>query len=580
MPRGAPPISADEFARFLKKCTPLHGWTRSISVANSGGPDSTALLFLLKRHIDGVRANSPHSLPAQLYSLTVDHALQPESAKMAKLAEERATSMGIPHVTSRVPWGQDPFPEHPGEGDAFEETGRVVRYRLLLDRMKELDSYILALGHHGDDQVETSLMRLAKGTTEIGAGGMRKVRRWGMGMHNNDLNFAGMDGMRRWMIRPLLDLGKERILATCYANNLEFATDTTNFQPELTLRNAIRTLVSQNSFEPESLGPNIPLHILDGLQQIKTNISTLQSVEMDPSGGLDHLRSAVSVLSNQLEDIDSLVDSGLNRCHLPSPAGTYLVSSRGLATVNDPLVQHALVLRIMRYVSFFAWGTIRADANRRRVSIERIIRSLWTPDPFQSGVKPFVAGGGVVWTPVLVTKSRLKFPVNNVAPVRKSGDLVGWLASRQVPFIEARLQALGMPNVLKRDITEQLRAYLAIRHEKPGQIFDFLWDNRFLLHINVDGISEKIARAVLEEGNQIWVYPHSRWFWPKVVQFDATGSEASETVLHSTLTVPKRGIVPLDRDVMLKWPQAYTRDLEEITAPWIETEYIRSLSAL
>ncbi|KAJ7074028.1 PP-loop family-domain-containing protein [Mycena amicta] len=576
--RAVSPISGDEFARFFKRCAPPHGWTRNIAVANSGGPDSTCLLFLLQRHLQFLRTKSPASLPSELFSFTVDHALQPNSAKMAQDCEDRAKSLGVHHVTTRVPWGKAPFPEKPNDGDAFEEVGRNVRYRILLDRMVEVDSDILALGHHGDDQVETSLLRLARGSTEIGAGGMRRVRRWGMGIHNDDLSFAGMAGMKRWMIRPLLEVSKDRILATCAANDLEFVTDPTNFQPELTLRNAIRKLVAQNSFDPESLGPDIPLHIADGLQQIKHNISALQSVEMDPSGGLDHLRSAVTVLSDQVEDIDSLAASiGVTYLHQQEPTSFPVAGSQPSRT---PLVRHATVLRIMRYVSFFAWGTIRADANRRRKSIQRIIESIWTPDPFQSRATAFVAGGGVVWTPVVVGKDRIRFSYNNVPPARKPGDVNAWLASRQVPFVEARLQVLNIPNVLKRDITERLRDKLAVRHEQPGQILEVLWDCRFLLRIQVDGIPKDLARAVMVEGNQIWVHPHSRWFWPKVVRLDADGNEENAEILHSTLSVPSAGIVPLDRDVMLKWPQAYTRDLEEVSVDWVQTEWIRSLSAL
>nr|GAT44031.1 predicted protein [Mycena chlorophos] len=562
---------------MLRRCQPPNGWTSNISVANSGGPDSTCLLFLLNRHVQTVRAKHPDGVPSQVQSITVDHNLQPNSAKMAQATTDFATKLGIPHTTIRVPWGQHPVPKRPETGEAFEGIGRGVRYRLLLDQMVKMDSFVLALGHHGDDQVETSLMRLAKGTSEMGAGGMRKIRRWGMGMHNDDLLFAGMAGMQRWMIRPFLDVGKDRLLATCDANNLEFVTDETNFQPELTLRNAIRKLVSQNSFDPESLGPDIPFHITEGLQQIQANIASLESVEMDPSGGLDHLRDAVTVLSDQAIDVDGLVDSALNRCHLPSPAGTYLVSSRGLATIKDPLVRQAFVLRIMRYVSFFAWGTVRADANRRRSSLQRIISALFTDDPFQSGA--FVAGGGVVWTPVVVTNNRIRFGIRNHAPPPRDGDIYGWLASRQVPFMEARLRQLNMPNVLKIDITERMRQRLVVRDTVPKQTLEVLWDCRFLLKIDIDRVPDDLARKVLMHGAQLWIYPHSRWFWPKVVHLNARGDYASGVTLHSTLSVPENGLVRLDRDVMEKWPQAYNRDVEEVTTDWVQTEWIRSLSA-
>ncbi|KAF7304895.1 ATP-bind-3 domain-containing protein [Mycena kentingensis (nom. inval.)] len=562
MPPPAP-ISADEFARLLKKCCPPHGWLQKIAVSNSGGPDSTCLLFLLQRHIQILRANNSNSRPGTLFSFHVDHALQPDSAAMAQVCEERATALGAIHKTTRVPWGRYPFPPKPADGDSFEAVGRKVRYRLLLQRMVETDTEILALGHHGDDQVETSLMRIAKGTTELGAGGMRRVRRWGMGLHNDELEYVGMAGMKRWMVRPLLGIGKDRLLATCDEHNLEYITDPTNAQPEITLRNAIRTLINNNSFDPEVLGPQLPAHIAESLHAIKSEIANLESVDMDPSGGLTHLREQVGVLTDQVEDVDSIVDSALNRCHLPSPTGTYLVSCRGLSTVRDPLVQTAMVLRIMRYCSFFAWGTIRADANRRRSSLQRIVDALWTPDPFEAGIQSFVAGGGVSWTPVLIGRDRIRMYNGKYPPVPKPGDVVGWLASRQVPFIEARLKALGMPNVLKVHITDQVRDKLMTRESNPGQILEVLWDCRFLVTIDIDRIPQDIVDVILQGRYNLWIHAHSRWHWPKITLLHAGGDPTKFRTLHTTLHVPEKGLIPLDRDIMTAWPPAYSRDVEE-----------------
>ncbi|KAJ7217047.1 PP-loop family-domain-containing protein [Mycena pura] len=581
------PISKDEFARFFKRCVPPTGWSRKIAVANSGGPDSTCLLFLIRRYIQDLHKESPEAFPSSLVSLTIDHALQPDSDVVARRCADQAKVMGVEHVTSQIPWSTPPFPECPKSGEAFEEIGRSARYQLLFQRMNETQAEIVALGHHGDDQVETSLMRLARGSTEIGAGGMRRCRRWGMGLHGdeNTLGWAGALGMKRWIIRPLLDVSKDRILASCEEHKLEYITDPTNFQPELTLRNAIRQLISKNSFDPQSLGENVPPYIAQSLDQVQHSIASLESVDMDPSGGLEHLRAAVTVLSEQVEDIDSLVDSSLNRCRLPSPPGTYLVSYRGLATIRDPLVQRALVLRIMRYVSFFAWGTVRADANRRRSSIERIIANLWTPDPFAAGIAPFVAGGGVFWSPVVIGRKSLRIPAGPHPPQMHPGDIIGWLAARQPPLKRARMEEAGIPNPLRVDITDRLRARLEARHQNPGQVLDVLWDCRFLLRMDVDRVPDGIARGVLEGRDRVVVHPHTRWYWPKVLHVRpqrGTGPQA-EVVVHSTLSSPesaKGGLVKLDRDMVASWPPAFRRTTGEVSADWIETEWIRSLSAL
>lgn len=177
--------------------------------------------------------------------------------------------MGVEHTTSRIPWSEDPFPPRPLFGEAFESIARTARYHLLLQALKRADANVLAFGHHADDQVETSLMRLGRGTTEIGAGGMRPCRRWGMGMGRGEgkLGWAGHEGMSKWIIRPLLDVSKvrhsfswpfsfglrvvqDRILATCEENNLDYLTDSTNFQPHVTLRNAIRQVLTVSDGKP------------------------------------------------------------------------------------------------------------------------------------------------------------------------------------------------------------------------------------------------------------------------------------------------------------------------------------------
>ncbi|KAF7337931.1 ATP-bind-3 domain-containing protein [Mycena venus] len=524
-----PPISGDEFARLLKRCAPSVGWPNKIAVAHSGGADSTCLLFLIHRYIQDLKKEHLRPRPSAVVSLSVDHGLQASSAATAKHCADYAQSLGIEHISSQIPWSEPPFPKKPQPGEAFEEIGRLARYQLLFRSMKEAGTELLALGHHGDDQVETSLMRLAKGSTELGAGGMRKVRRWGMGANingdDNTMGWVGVEGMTKWMIRPLLEVSKERILATCAENNLEYVEDSTNFQPELTLRNAIRHLLNKKY-------PRL-----------------------------------------QMEDIENLVDSSLNRSHLPSPPATYLVSYRGLSTVRNPLVQRAIVLRLLRYVSFYAWGTARADGDRRRKSLELIVQNLWTPNPFAAGIGSFVAGGGAWWLPVVVGAKRMLFPSPTHPPKLGPGEITGWLACRQPPMRERRDPSKVDP--LHVDITDKIRAKLQTRNEQPEQMLSVLWDCRFVLKINIDEIPDHIARGILVNGDRILVHPNTRWYWPKVIHLQR--NRELETLVHSTLSTTSKGLVKLDRDTMASWGLYWN---ESVTSSWIEIEWIRSLSGL
>ena len=178
-----------------------------IAVANSGGPDSTCLLFLLNEY-------NRKELPSRSYkllSLTVDHDLQPTSAQMAERAAKFAESLGVKHVTTKIPWGEGIYPPKPTSQGKLELLAREARYAVFFAAMQDAQVNTLALAHHADDQVETMLMRLVKGTTKLGMIGMRPRSRWGMGSESESdgqLNWRGLAGLRMFKIRPLLDVGK------------------------------------------------------------------------------------------------------------------------------------------------------------------------------------------------------------------------------------------------------------------------------------------------------------------------------------------------------------------------------------
>ncbi len=166
-------------------------------------------------------------LPDTILSLHVNHNLQSDAEKMANVAGTAATRFKAVHSGLRVPWGEPPFPPRPlmgGAADAGAEAGageaqapiesvaRTARYRLMFDEMLRRRVHVLATGHHADDQIETVLMRLGSGSTVLGLGGMRPVRRFGMAMGKNEGEFGwfGHEGLDRWIVRPLLDVPKVR----------------------------------------------------------------------------------------------------------------------------------------------------------------------------------------------------------------------------------------------------------------------------------------------------------------------------------------------------------------------------------
>lgn len=124
-----------------------------VGVALSGGPDSLALLLL---------ANA--ALGSQIAAATVDHGLRAEAATEANFAGSVCANLGVPHIVLK--------PDSPITGN-IQSSARTARYALLerwADREK-LDW--IATGHHADDQAETLLMRLNRGSGVSGLAGVR-----------------------------------------------------------------------------------------------------------------------------------------------------------------------------------------------------------------------------------------------------------------------------------------------------------------------------------------------------------------------------------------------------------------------
>src|ERR1700729_2186003 len=117
------------------------------AIANSGGPDSTCLLFLVKQLVSDP-AMRGKGLPASVVSLTVDHRLQPSSSSMAKQCSKNASSLKVEHLTVPIPWSEPPFPPRPADDSAFEGIAREAGFHVLFNAMTRMDAPTLAFGHY------------------------------------------------------------------------------------------------------------------------------------------------------------------------------------------------------------------------------------------------------------------------------------------------------------------------------------------------------------------------------------------------------------------------------------------------
>ena len=148
--------SANRIRRFDEDLLALIGGESArLGLAVSGGPDSVAMLLL---------ANAAR--PGAVAAATVDHGLRAESAAEAEFVSGLCRDISVPHATLR--------PATPITGSVQAEARRE-RYALLDDwrRRNGLDWVLTA--HHADDQAETLLMRLQRGTGVGGLSGIRKI---------------------------------------------------------------------------------------------------------------------------------------------------------------------------------------------------------------------------------------------------------------------------------------------------------------------------------------------------------------------------------------------------------------------
>lgn len=184
----------------------------AVVLAVSGGPDSVALLWLAARWRGGLKRGP------RLIAVTVDHGLRKEAAAEAREVKQLACKLGVEHRTLR--WrGAKPTSGVPA-------AAREARYRLLAKAARDAGAVHVATAHTRDDQAETFLMRLLRGSGISGLSAMAAE--------------TERNGVR--LVRPLLDISKAELTVTLEAAAIGFADDPSNRDPAFT-RPRLRALM-------------------------------------------------------------------------------------------------------------------------------------------------------------------------------------------------------------------------------------------------------------------------------------------------------------------------------------------------
>jgi len=170
-----------------------------LAVAVSGGADSLALCLLTDAWARGRGGRTT--------ALIVDHGLRSGSDTEARAVAERLAARDIAAVI--LPW-RGPKPTR-----RIQATAREARYRLLGEWCREIGVLHLLLGHHREDQAETLLLRLARGSGLDGLAAMAAI--------------VEGEGLR--LLRPLLEVPGARLRATLVARGLDWIEDTSNADP-------------------------------------------------------------------------------------------------------------------------------------------------------------------------------------------------------------------------------------------------------------------------------------------------------------------------------------------------------------
>ena len=213
MAHPAPPeagASGADFPDLIQACPELREASRVV-VAYSGGLDSTVLLYLLHE------AHAQGALTAAVHAIHINHALQPDANRWQEHCQQACAGLGVPLHTKQVQ-------VVPAPGESLEECARNARHAVFESTLQPGE--VLALAHHRDDQVETVLFRLLRGSGVAGLAGMPRSRTCGNGR----------------LFRPLLGCSHADLLTYAQARRLVWIEDSSN-QDQRFDRNFLRGAV-------------------------------------------------------------------------------------------------------------------------------------------------------------------------------------------------------------------------------------------------------------------------------------------------------------------------------------------------
>jgi tRNA(Ile)-lysidine synthase len=264
MPETSESIERDEldglFARLFADRPQMR-----CALAVSGGSDSTALMVLLAEWIAQRTGQGTEQAGRSLDAftvLTVDHRLRPESAAEAQAVARQACALGLRHAV--LVWEGD----KPNTG--LQAAARAARYRLMADYARAHDIGLILMAHTEDDQAETLLMRLARGSGLDGLGAMAPIA-------------PLQDGESLLIARPLLCVPKTRLQASLRRRGIGWIEDPSNASPVF---ERVRLRAARVALESLGLTPGMLSLSARRLRQARSALDRWVADVLDPVAGM------------------------------------------------------------------------------------------------------------------------------------------------------------------------------------------------------------------------------------------------------------------------------------------------------
>jgi tRNA(Ile)-lysidine synthase len=346
-----------------------------VLVGLSGGPDSVCLLHAL--------AQLRKRISFTLFSAHLNHNLRGMDANRdAGFAMSFSKELDV-HCLVK---SEDVAVVAREQKLSIEAAGRLCRYRFLNEVADKIGAGKIAVGHHLNDQAETMLMHLIRGTGLTGLTGMRP--------------------RRGRLIRPLLSVSREEVLAYCDANKLPYCSDDTNNQPDV-LRNKIRL----------ELVPVIQSYNPQIIRSLGRTASLLQNDE----AALDQL-SEQAFDKHMIKEEDEMTFSASALRDLPDAIlSRVLRKAVGRLQTTDKTLQYeqlnnliAAVRQCVQEKWFHLPGEIQVRVTESQVIV---MRKEPSPANKKTMMPVWLKQNGVTWLPgqlgtILCRRIRAAHPVN------------------------------------------------------------------------------------------------------------------------------------------------------------------------